>query len=611
METRDTLDSKSAKILPLHSRPNFNWIEWKAYLFIFAMTVALGTEVLTMDCSILVETPAAKIARIAKYASANAAIIFVICQSAFLCEEGRAIACAHQLSEFKGNAFVLLRLLEERFTLKKTQTLAKLLIELNALACIAHETPATLLDRYNKIVLGIMAIDLTQLPTELQLITILKNAISVKFKLLHVVLSTISNLTLVVLKEKFQNWELKFEIELGAEGAKRDVANFAGNQSFGKKAKPGRGGKDKDQKLCFNCGSPDHFKRDCPQPDQSESNFGRKRNAGSAYGPGDGGGANNKFKQSRRENKGQSQNNHFGKKIDGKIIKSIMRKPAGAKPSGGEWPRKSGNFINAEQDDRANMMEEIIVDNLEGAGVPNAFQASVARHSRMICIDSGCNIFILRFILTMFENFRVVVNRVIRTAAAAGVLRVEALFDSGHASDIRHCPDASANLMPTNVIVRMYCAVIFDMLSGVPRCRIVANESSHGGDENNFFEINCVMDNELWWISEQQMLDIIHRNGFPLAEAQRIAAGARILDYGLLAASTDFDARDFMDRPDTDSDWEKVVRFVRVQEHQNQYSGRLSHVSHKDRIFMFKEECYEQSPYGKRLAVHSLNSCPE
>ncbi len=43
----------------------------------------------------LVETAAQKTTRIAKYAAANAAIIFVTCQSAFLCEEGRAIAVGH------------------------------------------------------------------------------------------------------------------------------------------------------------------------------------------------------------------------------------------------------------------------------------------------------------------------------------------------------------------------------------------------------------------------------------------------------------------------------------------------------------------------------------
>ena len=30
---------KTPKIMPLHSRPNFDWNEWKAYLFMFAMTV--------------------------------------------------------------------------------------------------------------------------------------------------------------------------------------------------------------------------------------------------------------------------------------------------------------------------------------------------------------------------------------------------------------------------------------------------------------------------------------------------------------------------------------------------------------------------------------------
>jgi hypothetical protein len=84
----------------------------------------------------------------------------------------------------------------------------------------------------------------------------------------------ISNLTLVLLKEKFQNWELKFKIGGDSEGVRREVANLAGmnntlKKAYGRKVKSGRGD-DNGPKLCFNCGSPDHFKRDCPQPDQSE-----------------------------------------------------------------------------------------------------------------------------------------------------------------------------------------------------------------------------------------------------------------------------------------------------------------------------------------------------
>ncbi len=147
------------------------------------------------------------------------------------------------------------------------------------------------------------------------------------------------------------------------------------------------------------------------------------------------------------------------------------------------------------------------------------------------------------------KNFRVVVNRVIRTAAAGGELaifknvlfreyfalfsdlsigssrvpskkwggnislttfrfdaprllinRSKCIVNTRHEANISHCPDASANLMPTNVIVHMRCAVILYMLFDVTRCRIIANESSHGGDVNNNFEIHCVMDNQLLWI---------------------------------------------------------------------------------------------------------------
>jgi hypothetical protein len=60
--------------------------------------------------------------------------------------------------------------------------------------------------------LGVTAIDATQLPAELQLITILKNAISVRFKMLYAMLEATANLTLVLLKEKVFNWEIKNEI---------------------------------------------------------------------------------------------------------------------------------------------------------------------------------------------------------------------------------------------------------------------------------------------------------------------------------------------------------------------------------------------------------------
>ena len=138
-----------------------------------------------MNVSLLVETAAVKAARILKYAVANAMIIFAICQASMACDEARAIVAGFQMSDNHGSAFKLFTLLEDRFTLKKLQTLQKLLVELNQMICLVMETPTKLLDRFDKLVLGIKAIDATQLPTELQLITILKNAIAEKFKLLN------------------------------------------------------------------------------------------------------------------------------------------------------------------------------------------------------------------------------------------------------------------------------------------------------------------------------------------------------------------------------------------------------------------------------------------
>ena len=132
--------------------------------------------------------------------------------------------------------------------MKALQTLQKLLIELNQLICKIGETPAQLIDRFNKITLGVTAIDAAQMPTEIQLIAILKNSISGAYKLLHVMLEVMVNLTLVQLKEKFINWEAKHEVGGAAEvqGTVRDIANFAGSgldntrkKAFVKKIKAG------------------------------------------------------------------------------------------------------------------------------------------------------------------------------------------------------------------------------------------------------------------------------------------------------------------------------------------------------------------------------------
>ena len=270
-------ESRTQKLLPLSTRPNFSWMEWKAYLFIFAATTitcrwASKKEALTTNFSAVVESAAVKTARILKYVAANAAIVMAICQAAMFCDEARAVVTAHQLSDPEANAYNLFKLLEARFTQKALKTLAKLLVELNQFISAAGETTIQLLDRFNKIVLGVTAIDATQLPTELQLITILKNAISVRFKMLYAMLEATANLTLILLKEKVLNWEMKNEIGGDDQGQARFVANFTGSgfdqkrkKAFVKKIKSGA---NRDQAnsssfstiICYNCDGEGHMK---------------------------------------------------------------------------------------------------------------------------------------------------------------------------------------------------------------------------------------------------------------------------------------------------------------------------------------------------------------
>ena len=84
------------------------------------------------------------------------------------------------------------------------------------------------------------------------------------------------------------------------------------------------------------------------------------------------------------------------------------------------------------------MLEEIVFDELLGERVEVAFAAIAPK---LVCIDSGANIFIVNFLISKLTNYVVnAVNRQIHTAAVGGLLRVEALFDAGAALGIRFAP---------------------------------------------------------------------------------------------------------------------------------------------------------------------------
>ena len=139
----------------------------------------------------------------------------------------------------------------------------------------------------------------------------------------------------------------------------------------------------------------------------------------------------------------------------------MLKSKGNPSQSEGEWPRRNGAFIDA--GDSAILTEDLAMDGAGRALFELALAGTIDRTLRMVCIDSGANIFILRFLLFLYKNLRAVGDHFIRTAAQGGRLQVEALYDVGHVVDVRHSPEAAANLMPTNVIMLCGCSVLLDM----------------------------------------------------------------------------------------------------------------------------------------------------
>jgi hypothetical protein len=150
------------------------------------------------------------------------------------------------------------------------------------------------------------------------------------------------------------------------------------------------------------------------------------------------------------------------------------------------------------------------------------------------------------------------------------------------------------------------CAIIFDMVDDQARYRIVANEGSHGGDKNRDYVIHCILDNELFWIEKSTLTDIIYRRGFPVVEAQRIQSET-IADQANLVTCADFAARPFMDRPVGEQDQLNVLCWVEASEYNWTMPAEDQDPEWAEAA---KEECYRESPYGKRFAVHQRGRNP-
>ena len=101
------------------------------------------------------------------------------------------------------------------------------------------------------------------------------------------------------------------------------------------------------------------------------------------------------------------------------------------------------------------------------------------------------------------------------TATPSGTLEVKQIFDVGQVIGARYCPEASASLLPSDIINDCAVKVHVYKINGRYVCALVANGKFIGGDVREFI-FHATRFNGMWWISEEQMSEIVFRKGFPV-----------------------------------------------------------------------------------------------
>ena len=94
------------------------------------------------------------------------------------------------------------------------------------------------------------------------------------------------------------------------------------------------------------------------------------------------------------------------------------------------------------------------------------------------------------------------------------------LFNLGMLRNVRHCPDARANILNGNSIVDCGCEARLYGSKGNYRCEIVRKGAAEGLGEEYDFIIPCILLNGLWWITEAQFHDLVFRHGLTIEEIQ-------------------------------------------------------------------------------------------
>ena len=237
---------------------------------------------------------------------------------------------------------------------------------------------------------------------------------------------------------------------------------------------------------------------------------------------------------------------------------------------------------------------------------------------------------------------------------------------------MRYCPEASASLLPSDIINDCAVEVHVYKINGRRVCTLVANGKFIGGDVKEFI-FHETRYNGMWWISEEQMSDIVFRKGFPVeiflqqvgknkspeglgiwheragppepracvnlsaATTSRVSAARTVTRVEEIEDESDGEAAAAVDSEDERAEQAVLMKRHRanVKEIDNWESSRAfapelkikvnAYVRVWSRIFrltsegmeqgaseqLAAERCFCRTPYGKKYAVRILGRDPE
>ena len=338
--------------------------------------------------------------------------------------------------------------------------------EIGAFKNESNEDNKVFIDRFRKLVDDVRSIDETQVPTDLNLMAVLKKAMLDDVVLWGNLEFNSDNMSLSRMMDIISKWKPKDSKKSSA------VANYSalpGNlkKAHAKKQNSGRGsGKDKigravvETRACLACKKVGPLVRDCRNKEAKDAWLAKREKKNDRRDNDDEprGRKHDRHPRERSDSRGSSRERSRSQERDSGRSSSRERSNGRDRPNDRDFSKKkkftksSKSWMSSDGEDLSdgddsgerNMLwweEEV-----EGERVGLAFQAAAA--PELVCVDSGCNRLIL-VDATGVDDYAEVLNSFLRTAQATARLQIAGRGRIGTIA-VKIIPGATANLMSTD-----------------------------------------------------------------------------------------------------------------------------------------------------------------